>query len=277
VRNATLAVLVCMLAPVSVAGQDSLLLRRESPPGTIVRTQFRTVTTVWAFDGRRFESADEGVMRSVSLADAGGRQVAHLTYESVASRTRGSDGRWREFEVLGADSAWVQVSMDERMRVRGANYGTRLPGVTGLLRVLTGIPNLELPDEPLGPGDGWSSTTVASAVPGLRNETVPPIVSGMAHLVLDSIVIRSRDTLGYVTVTGRFPATTFVDEFGPGRVVLSGDLAGSLIWSTSWNGFVSGVSRTRMTMEREGGQEGEPEGGGNELKTESTTSYQVKP
>jgi len=277
VKNVVLAVLACMVAPVPMTAQGSLLLRRESSPGTIVRTQFRTVTTVWAFDGRRFESADEGVMRSLTLDGPGGMHVAHLTYESIASRTRGSDGKWREFEVLGADSAWVQVSLDERMRVQGANYGTRLPGVTSLLRILTGIPNLELPDHPLGPGDSWSSATVASAVPGLRNETVPPTVSGMAHLVLDSIVIRSRDTLGYVTVTGRFPATTFVDELGPGRVVLLGDLAGSLIWSTSWNGFVSGVSRTRMTMEREGGQAAVPGGGGNELITESTTSYQVKP
>lgn len=276
-RNVVLAAsLVRLLIPLPMAAQDSLLLRREPPPGTTVRTQFRTVTTVWAFGGRRFETADEGIMRSISLAGPEGNQAAHLTYESVASRTRGADGRWHAFDVIGADSAWLQVSIDERMRVRGLNRGRRLPGVTGLLRIFTGIPSLELPERPLREGDSWSSATVASAVPGLRNETVPPTVSGMAHLVLDSIVIRSRDTLGYITVTGRFPATTLVDELGPGRAVLSGDLIGNLIWSTSWNGFVSGVSRTRMNVVREG-EEGVLGGEGDELRAESTTSYQVKP
>ncbi len=269
--------LACAFASANLGAQESLLLRWDFPTGTMFRTQFRTVTTVWAFDGRRFDSADEGVARAVSLAGPDGSQVTHVAYESVASRTRGSDGKWREFDVLGVDSAWVQLTMDERMRVRSSNRGARLPGVTSLLRIVTGIPRLELPGGPLAAGDSWTSATVASAVPGLRNETVPPVVDGTAQLVLDSIVIRAQDTLGYVTLTGRFPVTTFVDELGPGTAVLSGDLVGSLVWSTSWNAFVSGVSRTRMTMVREGGQEDLPGGSRDELRTESTTRYQVKP
>ncbi len=276
-RRMIFVILAGAFVPAPTMAQETLLLRHRPRPGTVIRAEFTTATTVWAFDGKRFESADGGVVRTVALAGPGEMRISHLAYESVTTRSRGSDGRWREFEVPGADSAWVQVTMDEQMRVQQSNYGQRLPGVTSLQRILTGIPDLELPGDPLEAGDRWSSPTITSAVPGLRNETVPPTVNGTAQLVLDSIVIRSRDTLGYVTVTGRFPAATFVDELGPGRVVLSGDLAGNLIWSTSWNGFVSGVSRTRMTMVREKGQEGVPGGGGNELRSESTTRYQVKP
>jgi hypothetical protein len=266
--------LIAPLLPCVAAAQETLLLRHDAVPGTIVRTAFETVAVVWAFDGRRFESADFGTASATVLQGEAGKTVIHLAYDSVQTRTRGSDGKWREFTVP-VDSAWVQVSIDERLRVSGRHTGRQLAGVTGLMRMLTGIPDLEFPDGSLSEGDGWSSKTVASAVPGLRNEAVPPVVNGTVRVALDSIVVRANDTLGYLSLEGRFPPATFVDVLGPGRATASGDVVGSLIWSTSWNAFVSGVSTTRMTVTR--GAVESKQGKGEELRTEATTRYWVRP
>jgi hypothetical protein len=262
------------LLPCTAIAQETLLLRHQAPPGTIVRTGFETNAVIWAFDGRRFESADLGSVSAMVLQGSGGKTVIHLAYDSVKTKTRGSDGRWREFPVT-VDSAWVQVSVDERLRVSSRNEGRQLPGVTGLVRILTGIPGLELPGVSLREGDGWSSKIVASVVPGLRNETVPPVVDGIVTVLLDSIAVRANDSLGYLSLAGQFPAATFVDVMGPGRVTASGDVVGNLIWSTSWNAFVSGVSKTRMTVVRAAvpGTQGE----GEELRVEATTRYWVRP
>lgn len=271
----TLLALLAPLLPCKATGQETLLLRHDAPSGTVIRTGFETTTVVWAFDGRRFESADLGIVSAMVLQGLGGKTVIHLAYDSVRTRTRGSDGRWREFAVP-VDSAWVQVSVDERLRVSSRHEGRQLSGVTGLARILTGIPDLELPGVSLREGDSWSSKTVVSVVPGLRNETVPPVVDGTVTVVLDSIAVRANDTLGYLSLTGQFPAATFVDVMGPGRVIASGDVVGNLIWSTSWNAFVSGVSKTRMTVARAavaGGTQGEVE----ELRVEATTRYWVRP
>ncbi len=266
--------LTATLLPHVGAAQGTLLLRYEAAPGTVVRTAFQTDAVVWAFDGHRFESADVGTMRATTLEGPDGKIVVHLAYDSVRTRTRGSDGRWREFRVAGMDSVWTQVGLDTRMRVLSVIRGGQFSGVTGLQRILMGIPSLELPDQALYEGDSWSSATVVSVVPGLRNESVEPTLSGTVQVVLDSIVVRSRDTLGFVTVNGRFPAVTFVDVVGPGRVTATGDLTGSMIWSTAWNRFVSGTSRTRVSVIRDGNA---PGGGGKELRLEVTTRHQVKP
>ena len=268
-------VLIVMTLPWNVMAQEALLLRHNPTAGTIVRTAFETVTIVWAFDGRRFESADHGIVQRTALQGPRGEAVVHLAYDSVRTRTRDSNGQWREFLVSGADSSWIQVGLDERMRVTGTNQGKQLSGVTGLMRILTGIPRLELPEGSLTAGDGWSNPTVVSVIPGLRNETVPPTINGIAQIVLDSMVVRSRDTLGFLSLNGQFPAATFVDVIGPGRVTASGDLVGSLVWSTAWNGFVSGVSKTRMVVVRASSDD-EVEGG-EKLVLEATTRHQVKP
>jgi hypothetical protein len=169
----------------------------------------------------------------------------------------------------------MQIRLDEQMRVLGTNQGVPLSGVTGLMRILTGIPGLELPQRRVSVGTGWSNPTVASVVPGLRNETVPPTINGVAQIVLDSMVVRLRDTLGFLSLNGQFPLATFVDVLGPGRVAASGDLVGTLVWSTSWNGFVSGVSRTRMVVVRANSVDDTEEG--EELVLEATTRHQVKP
>ena len=266
--------LMVTLLPSTGAAQQSLQLRYDAVPGTVVHTAFQTEVVVWAFDGNQFESADVGTMKATTLEGPDGTILVHLEYDSVRTRTLGSDGRWREFPVRGKDSVWTQVVLDSRMRVLSVNHGGQFAGVTSLQRILLGIPSLELPEQPLRERGSWSSTTITSVVPGLRNENVEPTLKGTVQLLLDSIVVRSSDTLGYVTVSGQFPAATFVEVVGPGRVTATGDLAGSMIWSTSWDRFVSGTSRTRVYLVRQGERDGS---GGEELRIEVTTRHQVKP
>ncbi|UCD24064.1 MAG: hypothetical protein JSW51_13715 [Gemmatimonadota bacterium] len=266
--------LMAFLLPHAGVAQRSLQLRYEAPPGTVVRTAFQTNAVVWAFDGNRFESADVGTVKTTTLEGPDGMILVHLEYDSVQTRTLGSDGRWREFAVPGRDSVWTQVGLDSRMRVLSMNHGGQFTGVTSLQRILMGVPGLELPEQPVRERDGWSGATITSVVPGLRNENIEPTMSGTLQAVLDSIVVRSRDTLAYVSVSGQFPAATFVEVVGPGRVTATGDLVGSMIWSTSWDRFVSGTSRTRVWVVRQGDGQG---GSGEELRIEVTTRHQVKP
>ena len=156
--------LMATLLPYVGAAQESLLLRYDAAPGTVVRTAFQTDAVVWAFDGHRFESADMGTMRATTLEGPDGKMLVHLAYDSVRTRTLGSDGRWREFRVTGIDSVWTQVGLDVRMRVLSVIHGGQFSGVTGLQRILTGIPSLELPEQPLYASDSWSSTTLVSVV-----------------------------------------------------------------------------------------------------------------
>ena len=266
--------LIGLLVPFDIMGQEALVLRYEAQPGTVVRTTFHTDVSVWAFDGNRFESADYGILRATTLEGPEGRTVVHLAFDSVSTRTLGSDGRWREFALGEVDSAWTQIGVDDRMRVLSVINGGLLSGVTGMSRILMGLPNLELPEQPLGRSDSWTSGTVVSILPGLRNESVEPTLLGTVRVVLDSVVVRARDTLGYMSFDGLFPTATYVDVIGPGRVTASGDLKGSLIWSTSWDRFVSGTSMTRVSIVRQGEEQGNEPG---ELRVEVTTRYQVKP
>jgi hypothetical protein len=266
--------LVGLLIPCTLLGQVALLLRYRAPPGTVVRTAFHTDVSVWAFDGNRFESADYGTLKATTLEGPEGRTVVHLAFDSVNTRTLGSDGRWREFALGKVDSVWTQIGVDDRMRVLSVINGGLLSGVTGMRRILMGLPNLELPEQTLRRSDSWTSGTVVSILPGLRNESVEPTLLGTVRVVLDSIVVRARDTLGYMTFDGRFPDATYVDVIGPGRVTATGDLKGSLIWSTSWDRFVSGTSTTRVSVVRQGDEQGNEPG---ELRVEVTTRHQVKP
>ncbi len=262
--------------PGSLRGQETLLLRRRPDLKVTVHTIFQTVTRVTSSSGRNSETADLGVMSFTETTDGFGREVLHLTYDSVLVRIR-NDGSWREFAVERADTAWVQVRMDERMQVTQMHVGGSLVGVTQLLPVLTGVPYLVLPERALRVAEGWTSETEIS-VPGagMDKGSALPGILGRAHLTLDSIVARTNDTLGFVSVTGVFGPTTLVAAGGTSKLLASGHLMGQLVWSTGWGLFVSGATQTRLEVSRQRGGSREDEVG-DSLTLEKTTRYQVRP
>ncbi len=268
---------LCLLGlPGSLRGQESLLLRRKSDLTVTVHTVFQTVTRVSSSSGRNTETADLGVMRLTETTDGAGREVLHLTYDSVLVRVR-NRGPWREFAIENADTAWVQVRMDERMQVTQMNVGGSLVGVTELLPVLTGVRYLVLPERELRPSEGWTSQTeISVAWAGMDKGSALQGILGRAHLTLDSIVARTSDTLGFISVTGVFGPTTLVGAGSTTNLRASGHIKGQLVWSTGWGLFVSGATQTRLEVSRQ--TRGAPEDGiGDSLTLEKTTRYQVRP
>ena len=215
-------------------------------------------------------------MSLTETTDGSGREVLHLTYDSVLVRVR-DGGPWREFAVENADTAWVQVRMDDRLQVTQMHVGGSLVGVTELLPVLTGVPYLVLPERELRAAESWTGKTEISGIgAGMDRGSALPGILGRAHLILDSIVARTNDTLGFISVTGVFGPTTLVAAGGTSKLLASGHIMGQLVWSTGWGLFVSGVTQTRLEVSRQTG--GAPEDGiGDSLTLEKTTRYQVRP
>jgi len=271
------------LFPGGLEGQHQLLLRYDPVRDVAVHTAFQTVTMVATGDGRVIETADLGSMRAIALELEEGGTVLHMAYDSVRARIRSEGGAWREFDVPDADSAWVQANIDDQMRVSETSMGSRLPAVTGLLDILTGVPDLVLPEQPVRAGGAWmaESELTERAVVSVPQEIGElPSLTFSVRVTLDSAVQRTQDTLGFFTVSGYMRPTSeadvqnLVDE----GLTMSSEMTGQLVWSTGWQGFVSGVNRVTMeisksqpsptpTIERQ-----EPE-----LLVRVTTRFQVQP
>jgi hypothetical protein len=116
-----------------------------------------------------------------------------------------------------------------------------------------------LPEAAVTVGDTLTSDVVlrvsrplgfGSETPVAANFSEQPEIVARTTLTLDSLSVRDRDTLAFLTIRGLFVATeldTSTEEIYA-MVSVTGALGGSLIWSTGWNAFVSGAIRTRTTM-----------------------------
>ncbi len=258
------------------AAQDTLRLRFAPPDETSIVIAFQTHTRASQSGSPAAELADLGHVTGVPLGMVDGAHVVHLRYDSVRVRSRQPHAQWRERRPAVGDSGWSQIRLDDRMRVVAVS-GWQRAGLTDPIALLTGVRDLELPDRPLRAGDRWH------ARPSVRVPHVPGTAMTGGKLVadalvtLDSIVARPYDTLGFVTVQGAIHRTTVVDPVGARRVSwsYSGDLAGSLVWSTGWNVFVSGTNRSRVSASKHATRAADR--GAETLAWETTTRYRVQP
>ncbi|MFC1640226.1 hypothetical protein ACFL3B_05645 [Gemmatimonadota bacterium] len=274
---------VVQLLPTLLVGQGQLQLRYDPVRDVAVHTAFQTVTMATSGDGRVIETADLGSVRAIALELAEGGTVIHMAYDSVKARIRSDGGTWREFNVPDADSAWVQASIDDQMQISGTRSGSRLPAVTGLLDILTGVPGLTLPEQPVRVGGAWmveSELTERMAVSVPQGIGELPPLKFSTRITLDSAVQRAQDTLGYFTVSGYVRPISEADvrDLETEGLTVSSEMTGQLVWSTGWHGFVSGANRVKMeivksrssinpTIERV-----EPE-----LVVRITTRFQIRP
>lgn len=258
------------------AGQQSMRFEHRPTLDSEIRILFQSVADVAASGGAGVEIADLGSFTVVPIADQSGAPVWHLSYDSVRVRTRDTTGTWHEFAVPDARAAWAQIHVDSRLRVTALTRHSSAVGVTDPVGVLTGAPGLLLPEKSLMRGEAWReeirSTLAGGLSAGGEGPDIPPLTV-RAQLVLDSVVRRDRDSLAYLTLSGDVQPTSIVHVIGddPGRFNVSGDIAGTLVWSSGWSFFVSGATRVRVVMERAGtGESGT-------ITVVKTTRYQVQP
>jgi hypothetical protein len=215
-------------------------------------------------------------MVQVALVGPSGERVVHLAFDSLRTRAREGSGPWRETRWSGLESLWVQAWVDARLGVERLTAGTGSPTGALLLHLLTGLPNLLLPDRWVRHGDAW---TVEHAVPvtGVvgRTSAAQPVDTLVARTVfaVDSIVGRRTDTLAFIHFSGAFQP---VEVAAGAALSYGGGLAGSLVWSSGWSAFVSGAVRFRVTVRmrsREAAANGPTEA---VVTLETTTRHRVQ-
>ncbi len=252
--RSTVMLLLCLGAlPAGLVGQDSVRLRFTPPDGLVVHRVFqrhqRILTDPGATAGRVQEVAQLGGITQAALQAESEQTVVHLAFDSLRLRSRGAGEPWREVVMPGADTTWIQVTADERMRL-GLRGGELQPGGGPLLlQLLTGLPGAVLPEQWIREGHRWQAELLASPsdplIPGSMDDIV---LRTRATFVVDSIVQRSLDTLAYVSVGGT--AVQVRRQLDDGQVLAyGGSLTGNLVWSTGYMNFVSAATRLDANVE----------------------------
>lgn len=278
-RSAVALVLLLGL-PGGVWAQDSVRLRYAPEFGTTVHRLFQSHTRMSSSTdstgeegASSRETVDLGGMEQVAVKGPDGEPIAHLAFDSLRTRTRDGAGPWHEFVWTGLDSMWVQVWLDPWLQVERVHAGTVSPTKGLLVHLLTGLPNLVLPDRWLQAGDGWTAlhaVPLTGVVARGWGDTTPDTLVARTAFHVDSIVMRGADTLTYIGLSG-----AFIPQTAAGATPLSSDgaLAGSLIWSQGWSTFVSAAVRLRVNLRAEVG-EGSPRAA--RITLETTTRHQVR-
>lgn len=282
----TLRVAISALAlavPLATArGQDSVLLRFEPVYEVPVHHLFQSHTRLVMPDAgggsaaRTRETVDLGGIVQVTLPGPNGDAVVHLAFDSLRTRMREGGEPWREFAWTGLDTLWVQAWPAADLGIRRIE-GDRSAAAAMLVHQLAGVPGLTLPARWVRPGEHWLrmldvplSGVVTRGAGALPDESL----LARADVRVDSIVARARDTLAYLSLGGVFELQRSAADPG---VRYDGTVAGSLIWSSGWNAWVSGATRVTVRARLRGrGDDGAR--GDDEITVllESTTRHQAR-
>ena len=257
--------------PQAVGAQESILLRYRPEPRTRIQTLWWTETTstlregapgVPALDSIMVESATLGSTTWNVREAQFTRFVVDVSHDSTRARVRALGGPWRDIPEMRARRVSARVTVDDRLRVLAIERtrgDTLTPSERHGLRAFLSRLEFALPEAPMTVGDTLTSDVVlrvsrplgfGSETPVAGNFSEQPEMVARTTLTLDSLSVRERDTLAFLTVRGLLVATeldTSTEEIYA-MVSVAGALGGSLIWSTGWNAFVSGAIRTRITM-----------------------------
>jgi hypothetical protein len=212
----------------------------------------------------------EGVTDRVEQAAPSFLVMRHI--DSVRARNRVGAGDWTPSPRLQALSGRsVRITLNDRLGVADLKVvgGDSLPEQVrhSLSTVTSGGVAWLLPEQPVGNGDQWpvELTLPFNPPPGPTPETSqskPVSLVAKAIMTLDSIVPRGVDTLAYLRVAGTFDSTK-VEQHGDSAsatATVTGRFTGTMVWSTAWNGFVSGLTKANLTMRLKLTQQGK-EGG----------------
>jgi hypothetical protein len=269
--------LACIGAGGVAKAQQDLTLRFSVTPGQVVHRLFQVHTRIAALEegaaAATRETALLGSMREMAVAGPRGENVLHVTLDSLVARRRQPPKEWEETRIAGIDTLWLQIALDARLGVlRRVGSADTIAGAL-VQHLVTGFPGLRLPEGPVRSGTQWDQAlelpvaeVTAGATPGPGTAVLPV----RAAVVIDSLVASSRDTLAYLTLHGTVPATRVTGGNGV-TVTYTGDVAGTLLWSSGWRLFVSGASRTSIAADVRG-----PEGAAR-FTIETTVRQAVAP
>lgn len=278
IRRTAAIVVLLGTAPAAATAQDSVQLRFAPPEGVEVHRLFQrhTRTVMNAPDGTRLtrEAAQLGGARQVTLLSVPGRTTLHLSFDSLRVRTREADGPWRESVSGGVDTLWMQVDADEHLELRWPEGTPTHPQTELLLRLLTGLPGVVLPERWVRERQQWrAELQLGYDEVGMEQAEPSTRLRLRAILVVDSIVPRSRDTLAFLGVQGAaIPATVRTREGT--RFGYEGSVSGVLVWSTGWKAIVSAATRSTVTVQVRRVDGAEPVG---TLTVETTLRQAVVP
>lgn len=239
--------------PAVARGQDSVRLRFAPPNGFELHRVFerrqRVDMQLDSLGARVLEVVQLGGIAQVAMQTGTEATAVHLTFDSLRIRRRETGRSWSELEVPGADTTWIQVGADERLQM-GLRGGELQPGGGGLLiQSFAGFSGVVLPEHWIRAGMQWQTELLASPsdplIPGTMDDVA---LRTKVRFVVDSIVVRSRDTLAYISASGTAVRVRRTQDNG---VVLaySGSLTGNLVWSTGWMAFVSGLSHLNVRVD----------------------------
>ncbi|MBI2404163.1 MAG: hypothetical protein HYV20_15790 [Gemmatimonadetes bacterium] len=260
VSRALYGVVGAVVSAGSLAGQQPVSIQFGASPGAAVRTITSARGTMVFHEineaGQRIGdsvmgemTALAGVTHRILEAQAGG-YVVEVRYDSLKTRARLVGQNWKEDVWFGAAQDATRVTVDARLRPAGGTGGglPADPVANGGIASWRGV---ELPDRPVSPGDTWTVTTVyrlPAQLGQLLDIAIRDSLIAPATVRLDSVTVRPADSLMYFTVLQTLPSATLpaVDAGDSATVELVGSQAASLVWSTGWNGYVSGASQARL-------------------------------
>lgn len=197
-------------------------------------------------------SSRAGITRRTAAMETGGYAV-RVSYDSVIAQSRISEGL-RDFPLPWDGGLWADYVADRRMVFTGPT-GSNDSAAVSIVRAAAASPHLVLPQGRLALGDEWSSEISMPFAMEIPSDSPVVIAIDLSATVagrLDSLVVRGADTLAFVSLRGNYSPTTLDTDYqlggGPARVEFWGNFAGSMIWSTGWNAFVSGVVSARINQ-----------------------------
>lgn len=286
------ACLALAVAPHTVLAQQSILLRYHPQPNIRVQTLTRSQITLTIVEGTgETVDPDSLTIESSSLQSVtqrvhevrGTQYILEVRVDSTRARMRPVGAAWQDIPDPGMRSA--RLVLDDRMRIAEVEVAAADSASADAQEFhgLAGGLELVFPEDPVAPGESWTADLVFSlkGLEGLEEETgfqEEPELIARSIVTLDSIVVRTSDTLSYLEVRGSFLPTMLTEaaEAAAGSVSVSGGFAGTVIWSTGWNAYVSGASRTLVTLVTRG-RAGEVGNTTVTLRLDITERFQVRP
>ncbi|HWP38884.1 MAG TPA: hypothetical protein VNL18_15165 [Gemmatimonadales bacterium] len=248
--------LVCLVARPGAA-QDARPLRYAPRTGTVVHTLFNSRVSLVYRDVTGGVTATDSVVGEYTALGAVGQRVIDgsttpraldVRLDSLRTRARLVGQAWKETALSDSLRPTMRVMVDERLRL-----GPMPPAGSsqvGLVRSF-GWMGIEFPEEAVAPAGRWTTRAVARLpreLAALHEVEMPDSLDVIQSVVLDSISARGTDTLLYFSFQGSIGPSMVPgrDAGDTASVSLAGAQAGSLIWSTAWQSFVSGASQTRV-------------------------------